>query len=111
MNVVLKPTVFWHVYKLLFSLFNKIEMSGTPQDSGISLQTVTELGPSIPLFGVLHGFTMHWGGIWRFVCAQVLHLRCIFRLQTCLIFLFHVCREGCPISLWSGAWKGIPCSL
>jgi len=55
MNVVLKPTVFWHVYKLLFSLFNKIEMSGTPQDSGISLQTVTELGPSIPLFGVCMG--------------------------------------------------------
>ncbi|CAL4918722.1 unnamed protein product [Urochloa decumbens] len=28
---------------------------GTPQDSGISLQTVTELGPSIPLFGVCMG--------------------------------------------------------
>lgn len=36
-------------------LFNKIEMAGTPQDSGISLQTVTELGPSIPLFGVCMG--------------------------------------------------------
>jgi anthranilate/para-aminobenzoate synthase component II len=35
--------------------FNKIEMAGTPQDSGISLQTVTELGPSIPLFGVCMG--------------------------------------------------------
>ncbi|TVU45371.1 hypothetical protein EJB05_04858 [Eragrostis curvula] len=28
---------------------------GTPQDSGISLQTVRELGPSIPLFGVCMG--------------------------------------------------------
>ncbi|KAG6522123.1 hypothetical protein ZIOFF_019260 [Zingiber officinale] len=28
---------------------------GTPQDSGISLQTVFELGPSIPLFGVCMG--------------------------------------------------------
>ncbi|WVZ60290.1 hypothetical protein U9M48_010335 [Paspalum notatum var. saurae] len=28
---------------------------GTPQDSGISLQTVTELGPYIPLFGVCMG--------------------------------------------------------
>ncbi|CAN6281648.1 unnamed protein product [Urochloa humidicola] len=28
---------------------------GTPQDSGISLETVTELGPSIPLFGVCMG--------------------------------------------------------
>ncbi|KAJ0987568.1 hypothetical protein J5N97_005924 [Dioscorea zingiberensis] len=28
---------------------------GTPQDSGISLQTVLELGPSIPLFGVCMG--------------------------------------------------------
>lgn len=28
---------------------------GTPQDSGISLQTVLELGPAIPLFGVCMG--------------------------------------------------------
>ncbi|KAI0507696.1 hypothetical protein KFK09_013824 [Dendrobium nobile] len=28
---------------------------GAPQDSGISLQTVVELGPSIPLFGVCMG--------------------------------------------------------
>ncbi|XP_020104937.1 anthranilate synthase beta subunit 2, chloroplastic-like [Ananas comosus] len=28
---------------------------GTPQDSGVSLQTVLELGPSIPLFGVCMG--------------------------------------------------------
>ncbi|KAK2996586.1 hypothetical protein RJ639_025027 [Escallonia herrerae] len=28
---------------------------GTPQDSGISLQTVFELGPIIPLFGVCMG--------------------------------------------------------
>ncbi|ONK67008.1 uncharacterized protein A4U43_C06F14500 [Asparagus officinalis] len=28
---------------------------GAPQDSGISLQTVLELGPSIPLFGVCMG--------------------------------------------------------
>lgn len=28
---------------------------GTPQDSGISLQTVLELGPTVPLFGVCMG--------------------------------------------------------
>lgn len=28
---------------------------GTPQDSGISLQTVLEFGPTIPLFGVCMG--------------------------------------------------------
>jgi anthranilate synthase component 2 len=28
---------------------------GTPQDSGISLQTVLELGPLVPLFGVCMG--------------------------------------------------------
>jgi len=28
---------------------------GAPKDSGISLQTVLELGPSIPLFGVCMG--------------------------------------------------------
>lgn len=28
---------------------------GTPQDSGISLQTVLELGPVVPLFGVCMG--------------------------------------------------------
>ncbi|KAI3945620.1 hypothetical protein MKW92_032101 [Papaver armeniacum] len=28
---------------------------GTPQDSGISLQTVLELGPIVPLFGVCMG--------------------------------------------------------
>lgn len=28
---------------------------GTPEDSGISLQTVRELGPSVPLFGVCMG--------------------------------------------------------
>lgn len=29
--------------------------SGTPQDSGISLQVVLELGPYVPLFGVCMG--------------------------------------------------------
>lgn len=28
---------------------------GTPEDSGISLQTVRELGPTVPLFGVCMG--------------------------------------------------------
>ena len=28
---------------------------GEPQDSGISLQTVLELGPTVPLFGVCMG--------------------------------------------------------
>lgn len=37
-------------YELSFLCF-----IGTPQDSGISLQTVLELGPSIPLFGVCMG--------------------------------------------------------
>lgn len=30
-------------------------LAGTPQDSGISLQTVLELGPIVPLFGVCMG--------------------------------------------------------
>jgi len=38
------------VYQLSFRLY-----IGTPKDSGISLQTVLELGPSIPLFGVCMG--------------------------------------------------------
>ena len=50
----LKPTILACLSILNF-LFNQIEMAGTPQDSGISLQTVTELGPSIPLFGVCMG--------------------------------------------------------
>lgn len=32
-----------------------LKFSGTPQDSGISLQTVLELGPTVPLFGVCMG--------------------------------------------------------
>ena len=50
----LKPTIL-ACLSILHFLFNQIEMAGTPQDSGISLQTVTELGPSIPLFGVCMG--------------------------------------------------------
>jgi len=30
-------------------------LTGEPQDSGISLQTVLELGPTVPLFGVCMG--------------------------------------------------------
>ena len=30
-------------------------LAGEPQDSGISLQTVLELGPTVPLFGVCMG--------------------------------------------------------
>lgn len=30
-------------------------ITGAPQDSGISLQTVLELGPTVPLFGVCMG--------------------------------------------------------
>jgi len=50
----LKPAIL-ACLSILHFLFNQIEMAGTPQDSGISLQTVTELGPSIPLFGVCMG--------------------------------------------------------
>lgn len=32
-----------------------LKLIGTPQDSGISLQTVLELGPRVPLFGVCMG--------------------------------------------------------
>ena len=32
-----------------------LNLIGTPQDSGISLQTVLELGPLVPLFGVCMG--------------------------------------------------------
>ncbi|KAI3453206.1 hypothetical protein Pfo_009869 [Paulownia fortunei] len=40
---------------------------GTPQDSGISLQTVQELGPTVPLFGVCMGLQCigeAFGAIW-----------------------------------------------
>jgi anthranilate/para-aminobenzoate synthase component II len=30
-------------------------LTGEPQDSGISLQTVLELGPTVPVFGVCMG--------------------------------------------------------
>lgn len=35
--------------------FHTILFIGTPQDSGISMQTVLELGPTVPLFGVCMG--------------------------------------------------------
>ena len=35
--------------------YNHISSLGEPQDSGISLQTVLELGPTIPIFGVCMG--------------------------------------------------------
>ncbi len=40
---------------LLCSLVLCLGRLGTPQDSGISLETVVKLGPSIPLFGVCMG--------------------------------------------------------
>jgi anthranilate/para-aminobenzoate synthase component II len=30
-------------------------LTGEPQDSGISLQTILELGPAVPVFGVCMG--------------------------------------------------------
>lgn len=36
-------------------ILNVFTLLGVPQDSGISLETVLELGPSIPLFGVCMG--------------------------------------------------------
>lgn len=50
------PTVklFYHDYLSSF-IFSFNAIKGTPQDSGISLQTVLELGPSVPLFGVCMG--------------------------------------------------------
>lgn len=36
-------------------ILNVFQLLGAPQDSGISLETVLELGPSMPLFGVCMG--------------------------------------------------------
>ncbi|PKU79887.1 Anthranilate synthase component II [Dendrobium catenatum] len=53
---------------------------GAPKDSGISLQTVLELGPSIPLFGVCMG------------------LQCIGEA------FGGTCRKNSAISLWCCTW-------
>lgn len=67
-------------------------MAGTPQDSGISLQTVTELGPSIPLFGVCMGLQCigeAFGGLYM---KKVVHLIIIFININCvLIFSLQKC--------------------
>ena len=52
--------VFYMTYAYLTKPVRFVELtvpllSGTPQDSGISLQVVLELGPYIPLFGVCMG--------------------------------------------------------
>mgnify|MGYP004708399257 FL=1 len=49
---------------------NFFAITGEPQDSGISLQTVLELGPSVPLFGVCMGLQCigeAFGGIFHFL--------------------------------------------
>lgn len=58
-------------FEYYFSQF----ISGTPQDSGISLQTVLELGPSVPLFGVCMGLQCMgeaFGGDCVFVIDDIL---------------------------------------
>ncbi|KDO60853.1 hypothetical protein CISIN_1g027062mg [Citrus sinensis] len=55
---------------------------GAPQDSGISLQTVLELGPTVPLFGVCMG------------------LQCIGEAF-----------GDCAFSAWCHAWKKFSCVL
>ena len=39
----------------VYYMLSDFLFTGAPQDSGISLQTVRELGPDIPLFGVCMG--------------------------------------------------------
>lgn len=56
---IFTPFVF-HVFddcaEVIYIRFSfNVQISGTPQDSGISLQTVLELGPTVPLFGVCMG--------------------------------------------------------
>ena len=49
---------------------NFFAITGEPQDSGISLQTVLELGPNVPLFGVCMGLQCigeAFGGIFQFL--------------------------------------------
>lgn len=43
------------VYRPECNNYFHVSSSGEPQDSGISLQTVLELGPTIPIFGVCMG--------------------------------------------------------
>lgn len=65
-----------------------ILLSGAPQDSGISLQTVLELGPTVPLFGVCMGLQCigeaFGGESNRYECYDS-HLFCISNLTGLLI--------------------------
>lgn len=47
-----KLSIIWFETVIASIMFSS---AGAPQDSGISLQTVLELGPTIPLFGVCMG--------------------------------------------------------
>lgn len=79
---------------------------GEPQDSGISLQTVLELGPTIPIFGVCMGLQCigeAFGGK-NYLCTRSLvfpwpHILSLKPLCT------WICRKDYPCSFWSDAWK------
>lgn len=61
---------------------------GTPQDSGISLQTVLELGPTTPLFGVCMGLQCigeAFGGNFVFPSRKYYEIRILQRQS----YFFH----------------------
>lgn len=97
-------------------------VAGTPQDSGISLETVLELGPTVPLFGVCMGLQCigeaFGGGFFNIIihtnyvsfglcilrCVIVYTHPCIVTSETLtlgfltLFLLLWHCREDCPCS-------------
>lgn len=85
---------------------------GAPQDSGISLQTVLELGPTIPIFGVCMGLQCigeAFGGN-IYLCTRPL----VFsrpRFLSLKLLCTWICREDYPCSFWSDAWKKLSSSL
>lgn len=88
---------------------------GTPQDSGISLQTVLELGPTVPLFGVCMGLQCigeAFGGVllnqlyWSFCCFNnwpIWWIVCFHSiLKKRFIEAFKTLRDFFPICLYLG---------
>ena len=79
---------------------------GEPQDSGISLQTVLELGPTIPIFGVCMGLQCigeaFGGNIYLYTSSLVCSRPDLFSLKPLCTW---ICRKDYPCSFWSDAWK------
>lgn len=91
LNIVLKPTVFFGM-----PLFKKkINGRHSSRFRNILANSYRAWALNTVVWG-LHGFTMHWRGIWRFVYAQVLHLSSMdFKpvLFSCFMFAGKVVRS------------------